>query len=728
MICAALLALTLLAPLDDWVIRGRLLDPSGEVVEGMQVRLVSAAGKQSTTRTDALGNYVLRAKDLSGGRLTTVEVDFDEETTFQFSLGAYLASPFAYLGRQEIQVEDRVIGPPGAITVRILDAATGNLQTEGELVLGTLPSISSSEQPSYLVQQQMLPLDAATGETRLERLAPGKIDLQFRQGGYELARTTVEIEPGVEQVVTLEGNFTRLTLGFDVGPFPTLAPPRLLTLIDAAGKLHSPERRFFRGEFEFRGLTPGAYRIAGLPAYFAPLERTFVGNEGQVVVSLEPVGGVELVLRPPTEGAPAWSSIEGAPVRLPSVSVRLRQRDEWGAPRLLRRAGPFDQPDVLRLPEGEWLFEVELLGYPTRRQRVQVGRSVEPLELQVFDPTPIHFVLDPAPVHFALDPAPPLSEVRVRREGHLIFQPCSTDEDGKLVLSLGREVYEIEVRHSPFVTSQHLLDLTQRVPESVTLAAPPTGFLHGRVVLPEGRTVAEVGLQAALGDELEWVQLDEDGTFRAGPFPCEAVTFGVGYRGRAGFWATLVETVAVSTEEVRVVTFDLAANPPGTLDLTVVDGGEPASTIVLVLTHPQGAVFERAVDEHGRTRLEDVPPGCYTVTVTDTDAGLEWAASRKISVESGATSEQEFELGRVAREVILRDADGKALSDFSFCVGWGDPPRNSRIRATDDKGRWTPGLPPGPVTIWPLGSRPDFGYVLEWGAGEDPVVVTMGGR
>ena len=94
----------------------------------------------------------------------------------------------------------------------------------------------------------------------------------------------------------------------------------------------------------------------------------------------------------------------------------------------------------------------------------------------------------------------------------------------------------------------------------------------------------------------------------------------------------------------------------------------------------------------------------------------------------GGATEERLELGRILRAVRFEDADGKVLDDHSFCFGWGDPPGQHRIRSTNSQGIWRPWLPPGPVTIWPLGSRPDFGFVIDWTAGDDPVVVTMGGR
>jgi hypothetical protein len=680
---------------------GRLVNAQGDGVQGRGVKL-GWGGGAARAISDAQGRYAL---SVPIDRIRSLELEvLGEDSPPLLRVSAALTD----LG-EPFRIPPILIGGTGVLVVRLIEQSTGDLETRTTVMANRTVPVQMGGNPVQVFWSVSTAADPESGEYRL-RLPAGTYNLACRtSSGRQQDAGIVTVDPGFEQVLEVSRSFIFLEFDWDTsGAGRNMRPPGSVVLIGADGVRHSSQDSW-GGASLFEGLERGQYRLI-LGPRFEPIARTFVGDQGVVYLSLRPSSGLKLrVLTPSPDQVGRGFELRGW-ARRPGGNWSLPV--DLGAGRDLRigeRVG-------LGLADGEWLLGVRADGGPERVEWVLIGDGPRrDFDLLLHPPAATLLRLGPGPAGMR----PWGLALQLRRAG-LVLRKVKTDSRGRARFELPRERFTAHVEYSPWLRVERELDLTGGVPAEVTLPAPPAGFIRGQVELaglPAGlRPVLRLGPAGRLVSVVPGVS----GRFEAGPLPVAVpVLVQVEFRGVPG--TVELTRITLTPGETRELALDPLSHLPGTLQLTLTRDGAVLGGGEVSAVSATGLRSSAISDGAGRVRLTGVLPGEYHIEVRP--KGVTWRArlSRTLRVTPLGELRALLDLPTVQATLELHGRDGRPLVDFGFCFALGEGSGNPSLARTNHAGRWSARLPPGPLTLWPQGSRPDFGARFDWpGALDEP--------
>ena len=273
LLAAALLSL---APQDPTHLTATFVDQSGAPVPGVEVTV-----KQ-------LGAPALRGRADDRGRLD-VRMPLDEVEVLVLTAEApgMLVDERRLEPRPALDLGRVVLGPGGVIVGRVVDPA-------GDSLPGAWTITARTSSTRRALRSLEAPVDPASGEFRLEGVAPGPVSLiaEHRALGVHAAIGEVVVEHGAETFAELqyEGPDPRRCLApsFTVPGAPRSMAPVQAEVTDAEGTLTtvSVGLRRGRGSYLLTELGPGPYRVAVHDPRFLPatVDGAAGGSAPQVVL------------------------------------------------------------------------------------------------------------------------------------------------------------------------------------------------------------------------------------------------------------------------------------------------------------------------------------------------------------------------------------------------------------------------------------------------------------
>ncbi len=281
----------------------------------------------------------------------------------------------------------------------------------------------------------------------------------------------------------------------------------------------------------------------------------------------------------------------------------------------------------------------------------------------------------------------------------------------------------------------------------ILLHVPPTGYLVGRVLLPEGAPLGELilaphpaSLSAWLGPNQngrDETTLFDDGTFRFGPLPVGGVELMFGLvpppEGGMSFCSlSSVGSYTITGGTETAIELDLRAVYPARLNARVEIDGQPAKGGSVGVYGPSGAFSMKGVSSEGVALLSDIAPGVATIEYRDANDSWSWEYSQAVTFIGGSEVALTIPILTAEREVQVVDAgtgEPVANLEIQFATGGTKQPdalplENGRAR-TDVRGAFRARFPIGRVRFF-LGDENTGSLdpsVIEWIASAQPILL-----
>lgn len=287
--------------------------------------------------------------------------------------------------------------------------------------------------------------------------------------------------------------------------------------------------------------------------------------------------------------------------------------------------------------------------------------------------------------------------------------------------------------------------------EEVVLVLPPSGWLQGRILLPESSDISELRLLLEFEDQPEHSrlghiseesvsggELERDGSFRLGPLPTGNIDLKY-YCGGGSVPPYFVSSgelgsVTILPGETTQVEFDLREAFPGLLRVRVrIAGRPPNSGIVMVRDSEAG--MGRQLDANGEL-ITYAKPGDCSIRYRAADDRWSFGLPYPAAVHPGQTTVVDLELLLHEKRVVFVDpTSGSALSDTRVTWLMGHSPKSVSLQGlcggsalTDSDGALTLVLPEEEIRFW-WGEAPQFAYEphadVFWAGGDGESIVPL---
>lgn len=317
----------------------------------------------------------------------------------------------------------------------------------------------------------------------------------------------------------------------------------------------------------------------------------------------------------------------------------------------------------------------------------------------------------------------------------------TTGPDGRFRLTRAEDgVHHLRVHWTPWLSEEFRIEIPQPPGEELSFVAPPHGWVEGRLRLPEVLDGIEVELHASqdrstvdMGPQQTTVELEPDGTFRAGPFGPGEASFELALRQYDGqserHMSHSLGSVEIRAGETATVAFDARKELRGCISARVTLNGRPFVGGRVRLWKPEHSRDEHLVDDAGRALLTLVRPGTRRLAVWSSDRRWVWCAPHPVEVLPGRCTEVVLEVG--LRERAVRFVDSKSgESMVEARVGWKMGCGSDMLTdsaTTDATGQIVLTLPDGDVRFYAIDRPASFAppVSVDWGEGDGEVVVKL---
>lgn len=715
------------------VLSGRFVLPSGDPATGVQLglevfRRVTREPEHLSTVTDADGRFELTVAPSDD--FFRLEARLPEHATVRWRWSELRAGEHVDLGTVPLARAGVVVG-------RIVDAA-------GEFPGGIWRvGLRRPGQRGGWPPPDRVMAEASTGIFRLEGLHPGPVEVRAHSQHADFTETVhlqVVGDREVEVELPYRGPDPEASLSVGLLREPD---PAAIRLVGEDGAVLTADPG--RWEVQFDDLPDGAYRLEIDDLRYRlwsrdgvrPGEHVDVELQGGATLRVEVVDGEtgaavtryslavtydaerphEVPLASADEPAPADGMFEGlicAPFTL-----------------VARAPGRPDTRVHVDVPARGEVTPVRIAVPPARET---VGRVVDADGRTLFPGAHVEWIRGPKLVR----------RVPSRRDDKIVEEPVPAEEvlttgpDGLFRVTRAEDgVHHLRVHWSPWLSEERRIEVPLPPGEELTFVAPPHGWVEGRVRLPDVLDDIEVELHASTDRRRVYrdfqrttVELESDGTFRAGPIPSGEARLSLSVRQRNGHSTSQhLSNVEVRAGETTTVAFDVRQELPGCIRARVTLNGRPFVGAWVRLQKPEFPRSEQTIDDAGRALLTLVRPGTRRLTVWSAERRWVWCAPGSVDVLPGRCTDVVLKVAVHERSVHFVDAETGA-SMANTRVGWkmgcdGDMVTNSAT--TDATGRIVLTLPEGDVRFHAIDRPASYAppVRIEWGEGEGEVVVEL---
>ncbi|MCE9596148.1 MAG: carboxypeptidase-like regulatory domain-containing protein [Planctomycetes bacterium] len=694
-------------------ILGRFVLENGDPVPGVALRLsgrrdpldLSVVAESAEAWTD------LEALSDDDGRFL---LGFEPRAAFEFVLDAAAkdACPIRWRWTEFHPGDERDLGDVevrfGATIVgRILDVNGAPLcgQTWTIRACSPWPNLITGREPIEAVDVS----DPETGAFRIEHVPPGRVLLRADRGeSYRFEGPTVEVHSQDESTVDV-------TCPFDVSSWIAVSVSclpfsRSIHELDGgvvargSGIVATAIRIPLERSFVFQGLPVGTYSLEIADPNFVPWRADGIELGACLEAKLAGSASVRLAVVDATSGSP-----------IERFTVRTRLHDDaWPAATFaVFDARPDGDPLVtglLPLPQtltisAPGFADAEVRGLAlapneTRDVTVQLSRGARIVgSVLAGDGEPPEFPVD---VRLARRGTPSshhvqLLETAAHAEGSRVVRAVRTSGEFVFV-GVAPGAYRLQAGVSPAL---HGVIEDVSVAEGdherrVQLTLPASGFVHGRVLAPEGASLAGIRLRfvpdsfpgATKGRvfDFDWARklcadLAADGSYRAGPLPAGGVSAALAVEhvfvpsGFEGSESTTGDEIDLGRFDLTPGAdeehdFDVRDRFPSSLRFTFDLHGRSPSAVVaeLSVVHDTYLMTSAAgsLDARGAVTLGPAIPGDYVLSLRAVDASWIWFAPNLVHVSSNESRSTSYDIVLDDGELAVRTTNSSDLPAMLF--------------------------------------------------------------
>jgi RNA polymerase sigma-70 factor (ECF subfamily) len=735
-------------------IHGRFVLPDGKPANGVSVEVQGTPGNEE--RVAEFG----APKDWSVPPATTgadgkFSVTLDPPRAFQFIVRAKLGGFCTETWRwNEIEpgaskdLGDVTLRRGGSVAGRVVDAKGRPVPQDWTVRADGVDPHSPSDRERV---RAWGPVDRATGEFRLDGLAPGPNNLTASsRAAHGIQGPRVEIRAGevahAEIVYDGPDLGSRITVELFAEPsFLVLESPPEIVLQGPGAETRKAKRIPRSQNFAFEGVPPGDYTLAIDDPRFRPWTATGIAPGQTVRADLQGSASLRLTVVDAKTGAavPRYTAtlrFDRTRMRPNTVTLVPHNTDP---PENGRFDGLLATSQTLIVGAPGYADLVLPLGDLQRDEARAVkvslssgarlsGRVVQGPEKKVLSGVQVYLV--PAAPR---DRPPRMSLVRTDPA----VKSTRSDESGRFAfttLPAGSFDVVAECRPGIFAKAVGVALGASETKDDVELAYPAFGGLKGRVLGPEGASFEGLSLYARPANESTaqgvrdrpmyfWTPpqdlrtpISADGSYdmdalEAGTtrvtleFPMVTrPTTGDGFASDLGAWVEL-GTFDVPHDAVTQRDFDLRSAFPGTARFTATLAGGMAAigAVVEVQNNNESRPFAAAavLDDHGQARIGPLPPGSYKLLLRDVDTEWFYFVPNALEIPAAGESSSSVDVPLVSGELSVVDADsGEPLASPQLRIRLDGIPRSPVVGVrrspwvvirTDAAGRAKVRLPPG---------------------------------
>lgn len=532
-------------------LRAHFLLPDGRPAEGVSLRLRGlGADPQRIRRFGAPKGWTdpVAETDAEG----RAELRFVPPRAYFFNLEVDLEGyaksvwSWAEIGLGEtIDLGDVRLDPACTIVGTVVDPR-GNVLTRGWSGFAFPVVSAESGRGAYSLSEAV---DPGSGEFRLAGVAAGKVIVGARGLGVNTETVEVEAVAGVETLVEIVYD------GPDLGrrvvvrvrsPFWVFPDASSVRLVAAGGSSRAPETDgSVQASLVFDDVPEGTYRVEIDDSRFEAWAQDGVRPGEGVTASLRPAGRLVLDVVDTETGLGFPHYGVGTVFHAtPGSTERELLPDGSPAPDggILAGVMPIAQTLVVRVP-GRPVQRVVLEGpWPdtNREVRVEIGATRQRVG-RVTDAAGRPVVGAHVGVLPDLDPS------------------YETDSTGRFRFDDVVADSTLLVICSPWLTATATVGPPLREGQELAIETPASGWVEGRLLLPEGVSATDLALDfeggggMTAGDDVGsiWGRISSDGSFRLGPLPAGVLEVESCFRSsrQGGVWT--VERAALGTVTVR---------------------------------------------------------------------------------------------------------------------------------------------------------------------------------
>lgn len=302
-------------------------------------------------------------------------------------------------------------------------------------------------------------------------------------------------------------------------------------------------------------------------------------------------------------------------------------------------------------------------------------------------------------------------------------------------------VWTFSVVWSPWLVSEHTLDVGSKASEPIELVRPPSGFLVGTLLPPNGTAAADMPLTLTprvttqrpdvpgLFQRVPDGSIGADGAFRFGPLPAGEVRIELtdvssadDAREKVRFTSLRPITSAkIDAGRETRVDLDLRGAIGGRVELHVTVGGAPTQECqAFLVPAPSSAVRPATscmLSQSGRASFR-APGGAgpFTLAVQDLEHGWVWTALEPLALSPDETRALEFDVPlHTARVLCVDAASGAPLAGVrvAWTVGEGEL-RTAGSASCDEHGELELSLPAATMRFLRSMREPEHARELRW--------------